>query len=227
MIFRRQTCRQCTCIQFTPRILISTFLSGALHHQTSEILAAIAFAALKISQTKHWISDIPICCPVSRCGDAQRASKRTAIPRVHLLEQSLAWATVRCSCGLLNKTIGLFFKSSAYLWFTQNKDFFPSVRFFQHQSSSSFRGKIVPQANDTSSLINKQFDMCDTLRLLWIWIRNPSQSLADTALNLFGCIFCQRIITREKKKSFTYVCRLREFVCDHSSRFVDLPCCCQ
>ena len=111
------------------------------------------------------------------------------------------WATLWYSCGLLNKTIGLFSNSSAYLWLSQNKNFFPSVRFFQHQASSSFRNKTGPQQDNTSSLVNKQFEKNDTLRLLWIWIRDPSQSLADTARgNLFGCFFCQRIIKREKRK---------------------------
>lgn len=41
------------CIQFTPRILILTFLLGVLDHQTSEIL--VALAALKILQMKRGI----------------------------------------------------------------------------------------------------------------------------------------------------------------------------
>jgi len=109
-----------------------------------------------------------------------------------------------------------FFQQQLYLWLIQKKGFFPNIRSFRHRISSSFRSKVGPQPDDTSSHINKQFEMCDNLRLLWIWIRNPSQSLANTAqkprVNLW---VCQRIIKRQKrKKSCVYVCRLRELFCD-------------
>ena len=77
--------------------------------------------------------------------------------------------------------------------------------FFQHQASS-IGSKLGPQPDDTSSLINKQFEMSNTRRLLWIWMRDSSQSLTGTARNLFGCFFCQRITKRElRKKSHTYM----------------------
>ena len=122
---------------------------------------------------------------------------------------------------------GMFVNNSANLWLISSKDFFPSVRSSQHlASSSSFRNKIGPQPDDTSSLIVKQFKMCNTLQLLWIWIRYSSQSLANIAQNpsrnLFARFSSSESQTSEKERSRAFMYAGYETVTFCSVNFIML-----